>query len=160
MSPLNPRVVPCWLLVAAGLVTGPGCGGGGPAAATGGAPAIPTPTPQSLAALDGVWRGASAQGLAISFTVQNERVVSLSAQWVGQGPGGACTNATFHTMNVQIFAGGSGGALARFSHTQVDLPFFQGMFASPTAASGTFRVLLAPPGGDCSSDTIAWTASK
>jgi hypothetical protein len=67
------------LVVAAALGTGLGCGGSGsspvgPVSETGGG-VLGT---QSFGALDGVWRGKSAQGRSISFTVWNQQVVSLS----------------------------------------------------------------------------------
>src|SRR5262245_390984 len=100
------------LILAVAVLTG--CGGSGGSA---GGPAAPSASSgigtHSIASLDGTWRGTSAQGRPMSFTVRNGRLVSLTTQWTGQG-GGGCTQTSEHSMDVQIFTGGS--TLGHFTH--------------------------------------------
>lgn len=142
------------VLVLAALGSAAGCGGS-VARPTSAAPtAVPTP---SLLFLDSDWTGSTAQGLPISFKVQNGRVVSLAIEWVGRSGAGACHHSTLHSMNVRIFGGGA--TLPAFNHVQGDLPIFRGVFASPSASSGTVRVSFTTT-VECISDTIDWTASR
>jgi hypothetical protein len=116
----------------------------------------PTPTPTPLPDYNGVWSGTTSQDKEISFTVENNAVISDTFELEMRGNG--CTTNSKGTFGIDApivdgsFEDSTDNSFIGTSHA------ISGKFDSETTASGTFR--FSQTKGCPGSVEVEWTATK
>lgn len=111
----------------------------------------PTATPPPASELDGTWKGTTAQGLGISFTIVNRGLKNIDTAYTIGGCG-AFAITTFDPP--QPITGNTFRVLQPGGYRETIET--NGTFESNTAASGTLKVFLSP----CGNLDTTWTATK